>query len=276
MKLGVAYIAFDGVELLEYSIRQIRKHVDYIAVIYQEKSWFGKSLPKEDLLVLQSLQKSKLIDELILFNAFTPLAKKDPSSITKAKGFERTKRQHGLLKCLARGCTHYLCMDVDEFYVSEEFFTAKQEIIKNGHEVTAVRYINYVNVPTVHRGMDASRVPFICKISHNAKMGTPFFVKCDPTRGVINGSKKTHDFSPSTIKMHHMETVRRDLLAKYDSTTRAIFNRSKTGELISSIKSINSKSSSFSFKKIIFPGLNQVKLTHCENLFGIPYETWKK
>lgn len=276
MKLGVAYIVFDGVELLEHSIRQIRNQVDYIAVIYQEKSWFGMTHSKEDLLILQNLQRLKLLDDLILFKEFTTLTKKDRPSILKAKAYEKAKRTKGLKACLNRGCTHYLCMDVDEFYLEKEFAFAKEQIIKFDYDSTAVRYVNYVNVPTVHRGIDSSRVPFICKITNTTKMGSPFFVKCDSTRGIINGLKKKHEFSPDIIKMHHMETVRKDLYVKYESTTRAVFDRTKTSDLISSIKSVSSDNSTFSFKKIIFPGLNQVKLTPCENLFGIPYESWKE
>ena len=107
-------------------------------------------------------------------------------------------------------------------------------------------------------------------------MSTSFFVKCDPTRGISPVSAKRHEFAPNIITMHHMETVRKDILLKYDSTTRMIFNRERTRELINSIKSVNEKSKSVNFKKIIFPRLNQVTLTTCKNIFGIPYTTWKK
>lgn len=276
MKLGVSYIVFDGAELLEHSIRQIRSHVDYVNVVYQTQSWFGRLLSKEDFQILQNLKKTGKIDELINFSAFTPLKSKDKVAIARAKGFERTKRQVGLSACLKKGCTHYLGMDVDEFYVTEEFIKAKESIIKNGFDSTAVRYINYVNTPTLHRGIDSNRVPFICRVSAVSQMGHNFFVKCDPTRGVKGVSAKKHEFPTALIKMHHMETVRKDLLIKYESTTRAIFNRNKTNELVHNIKSINTESKSFSFNKIIFPGLSAVALTKCDNLFGIPYESWKK
>ncbi len=275
MKLGVAYIVFDGIELLEHSIRQIRPHVDHINVIYQNHSWFGTPISKEDLIKLKSLTSARLIDELTLFNDFSPIRVKNHQGIMKAKGYERTKRQLGLSITLNRGCTHYLCMDVDEFYKSEEFAKAKSEIISKGYDQTAVRLINYVNVPIVHRGYDSIRVPFICRIDRSTKMTPSFFVKCDPTRGLTSASKNKHEFAPSIITMHHMETVRKNLTLKYDSTTRAVFARARTSELVDSIKNVNEKSSNFSFKKIIFPGLNSIKLIQCENIFNIPYQKWK-
>ena len=41
MKLGISYNVFDGEELLEKSILCIRDQVDFISVVYQEKSNFG-------------------------------------------------------------------------------------------------------------------------------------------------------------------------------------------------------------------------------------------
>jgi hypothetical protein len=276
MKLGVSYIVFDGVELLEHSIKQIRKHVDYISVIYQNVSWFGVPLPKTDLIILQNLLRSKQIDELTVFSSFVPLKDKSTSSVMKSKGYETAKRQYGLNLCLRRGCTHYLCMDVDEFYETSQFVNAKSEIIKNNYDRTAARLINYVNTPTLHRGYDSVRVPFICRISQSSKMGSKFFVKCDPTRGVMGISGKSHEFQPSMLTMHHMETVRKNLLLKYESTTRGLMDRKRTGELVNIINSINEKSTTFDFKKIIFPKSGSGKLTSCKNIFNIPYQQWKK
>ena len=276
MKLGVAYIVFDGIELIESSITQIRPHVDYICVIYQDTSWFNRPAPSNSLVELSNLHNLGLINDLVKFSSFSPLLDKSQVSILKAKQYELQKRQFGLNLCLSKGCTHYLCMDVDEFYVSEEFKKAKDEIIEKEYDLTAVRFINYVNTPTLHRGFDSSRVPFICKINSGSKMSKSFFVKCDPTRGIFNGSKKSHEFSTRLIKMHHMETVRKDLFLKYDSTTRLVFKREKTKDLVANIKSTSGKNKTLDFKKIIFPGLGLITLSESENIFNIPYESWIK
>ena len=41
MRLGVSYNIFDGEEVLEGCIKQIREQVDFISVVYQTKSNFG-------------------------------------------------------------------------------------------------------------------------------------------------------------------------------------------------------------------------------------------
>lgn len=275
MKLGVSYIVFDGVELLEHSIKQIRKHVDYVQVIYQSSSWFGHQIKNEDLITLNSLKLSGLVDDLTKFSDFVPLKDSLANSIAKAKAYEKAKRELGLRSALRKGCTHYLCMDVDEFYLEDQFALAKEEIEKNDYGLTAVKFINYVNVPTLHRGYDSSRVPFICKIGPSSSMTSRFFVKCDPTRGISSRVNSTHDFDPEMITMHHMETVRRDLKTKYEATTRAIFKRSNTKDLIDSIKRASQDKPELDFKKIIFPSLGKMRLKSCDNLFKIPFETWK-
>ena len=276
MKLGVSYIVFDGIELLELSIRQIRAHVDYINVIYQEVSWTGKRLSREDSLILHRLRELGLINELILFSTFTPILIKKKKEISQLKDYERAKRQVGLRACLSNGCTHYLGMDVDEFYVTDEFVAAKEQIINHDYDSTAVKFINYVSIPILHRGLDESHVPFICKIYSDSKLSRSFFVHCDPTRGVANGSKKNHKFSHSSIMMHHMETVRKNLLSKYESTTRKFFDRTQTKRLVNLIKSAHENTTSFNFNKIIFPKAGNFTLVKSPNLFKIPYTTWKK
>jgi hypothetical protein len=278
MKLGVSYIVFDGTELLEHSIRQIRKHVDFVHVIYQEVSWFGKKIPQCDLQELKRLERTNLIDTLTLFSGFTPLLDTSQNSIIQAKSYERNKRQVGLTTCLREKCSHFLCMDVDEFYVTEEFANAKEVIRSKNLTATSVKFLNYVNIPTLHRGSDGNTVPFICRVNPTCRMDKRFFTRCDPTRGISNTGPKTSflEFSPSDIKMHHMETIRRDLHLKYESTTRSIFNRGKIGSLVSNIESVNENTGKFSFQRIIFPGTPPVNLTKVDNIFNIPYESWRK
>jgi hypothetical protein len=274
MKLGVSYIVFDGAELLESSIDQIREHVDFIQVIYQNRSWFGTPAKSDDIALMQKLKRSGKIDALTLFDQFIPMTSKGNREVVTAKDYERKKRQFGLDSVISNGCTHYLCMDVDEFYVSSQFKAAKDSIIQNSIDLSSVRFINYVNIPTLHRGTDAAHVPFICKITSVSKMGRGFFVKCDVTRGMTTSGRKTHSFGSNIIMMHHMETVRKDLKLKYDATTRSIFKRDKTNELISNIRSVTNKTLSFGFNKIIFPGTPSATLHEVENIFNIPYEKW--
>lgn len=275
MKLGVSYIVFDGCELLEQSINQIRPFVDHICVVYQTTSWFGAQMSTKDIDTLRSLKARRVISELINFTSFVPLRDHSMSSVLKAKKYEKAKRQVGLSNCIGAKCTHYLGMDVDEFYDRKQFAAAKSYIETHDIGTSACRFVNYVHLPTISRGLDTSRVPFICKIANNSEVCRDFFTKCDPTRGITPLLGKHHEFSPVELVMHHMETVRRNLLSKYASTTRAVFDRGKSNELVNLVNSVNESTQDFSFHRIIFPGLKNVKLTKCSNQFNIPYSTWK-
>jgi CRP-like cAMP-binding protein len=63
MKLGISYNLFDGEELLEGSIKQIRQHVDYVSVVYQTISNFGNTCSPELIRLLEKLKSEGLIDE---------------------------------------------------------------------------------------------------------------------------------------------------------------------------------------------------------------------
>lgn len=275
MKLGVSYTVFDGIELLEHSILQIRKYVDFIQVSYQTLSWFGRTASIEDINTLKILKRKGLIDSLDIFNNFKVLTNKSRGSISLSKKYETEKRQFGMNICLEKKCTHFISMDVDEFYISDDFSRAKNIILENNISQSSCSFINYVKEPIYSRGVDSSTVPFICKINHNSRMCSRFFTKCDPTRGITNNiagiNKK---FNKDTLIMHHMETVRKDLNKKYESTTRAIFKRERTKDLVKGIKSVNEQTDMFSFNKIIFPGTPPVKLKKTDNIFNIPYKTW--
>lgn len=274
MKLGISYTVFDGVELLESSIKQIRQHVDFIHVAYQKRSWFGHPIDTDDLSTLQNLVKQNLIDSLEEFKDFTVI-KPIGRGIHQSKQFEIRKRQMGLNTCLKHKCTHFISSDVDEFYKTEEFKAAKDMVIKDNISLSSCKFINYVKDPTYHRGYDGSTVPFICKINQSSKMNRKFFTRCDPTRGITKSSPgKNLQLPISIITMHHMETVRKNLNVKYQATTRAIFNRNKTNELVNCIKTVNESTTMFSFKKIIFPGTPPVKLNKVDNIFDIPYQQW--
>ncbi len=276
MRLGISYTVFDGVELLESAIKQIRHHVDFIHVAYQEKSWFGHPMNPGDIEELKRLVKLKFIDSLEEFRGFKPI-KPEGRGIIQSKQYETQKRQMGLDACLRKACTHFISMDVDEFYKTEEFKAAKDLIIRENISLSSCRFINYVKDPTYTRGYDGATVPFICKISYGSRMNKRFFTRCDPTRGVTKTVPgKNLQLPPNLVTMHHMETVRKDLHKKYAATTRAIFKRGRTNQLVNNIRSVNEDNTNVNFSKIIFPSLGNMKLTRTENIFNIPYRQWQE
>ena len=70
MKLGISYNVFDGEELLEDSIKQIKSEVDYISVVYQTKSNLGNECNKTLVDLLETLLSNKLIDHIEEYEPF--------------------------------------------------------------------------------------------------------------------------------------------------------------------------------------------------------------
>ena len=151
MKLGAAYNLFDGEELLEASILSIKQNVDYVCVVYQETSNFGIKCNESLLPCLFKLRNAGLIDELIPYipKTFSLEEKKQlvssratgldlggatPETISDTFFNEMTKREMGRLACEKAACTHFMSMDTDEFYLTNELFNLKQLVQKRGYE----------------------------------------------------------------------------------------------------------------------------------------------
>ena len=238
MKLGISYNLFDGEELLEASINSVRDEAFHISVVYQTKSYYGNNASPELLSLLNRLKRQGLIDEIYLFDVdFTKPAK---------HYYERSKRDIGLKIAKKNGCTHFLSMDVDEFYDKNQLRNAKNYIIKKRIESSAVSIVEYLKNPEYKllNGYTFEPVspynfyvPFIMKINkflpqkHNCKW-YPCLV--DPSRA-LNNDGKFYLFSVQDVVMHHMSTVRADLHKKYANSN---FNMGdeKTKKLVQDIK----------------------------------------
>lgn len=269
MELGISFNCFEGTELLPYALKQIRSHVDVIVIHYQMKSWYGQDIKQEDFNILKQLQKDKLIDYLLLFKidqyAKTP---------AEAKLLEREKRNRARLFCLEKGCTHFIDCDVDEFYKEEEFKNAKQFIIDNKYDYTAVNLVDYFHLPIFKKkSFNSCIVPFICKLTEKVGLGgAKFLGKTDPTRGYNTTIfDKTYLFPSNQLVGHHMVGVRKDLLFKYVVTSRGKLDRNKIPEIIDNIKSITVDSINNNTIQKKFGNIgNEFEIV--ENIFNIPLE----
>ena len=241
-KLGVAYNLFDGEELLFFSVKQIRKQVDYIVVIWQKTSNNGEIAEDNVELLLQDLKEHNLIDN---YYCYEPMLNKSASYN------ERLKRDTGLKYVKNAGCSHFLCMDVDEFYDEKEFVFAKNYIFNNNIKSSACSILEYIKKPEyliengyLYNNNFGSRycfyVPFIMDISeldinekefHKAEY---FPVLVDPTRR-LNGNLKFYLFSKHDLVMHHMSTVRKNLWKKYRNSTYNVCNKD-TKNLVDEIR----------------------------------------
>lgn len=257
MKLGVTYNVFDGIELLESSILSIIDNVDYINIVYQTTSNFGEYL--DNLPILNDLVDKKLVNHLIFY---------EPNLGISAQENEVRKRNIGLEHLKENGCTHFMNLDVDEFYKKNKLEWAKKEIDRYKYNATIVRMYRYYKYPTVQINNFLNGyvdyAPLIYSINNKlGSFGWRYFV--DATRQGSGGN--VHVFGENEIMMHHMAYIRTNMRMKMNNKyTRQNF----VGQLEEMIK--NFENYQLGDDVIInFQGRNHVMTVNVvDNIFNIP------
>ena len=210
MKLGISYNVFDGEELLEKSILCIRDQVDFISVVYQEKSNFGNQCDPNLLPLLTSLKEKGLVDELFEYKP----------KINQGGHFnESMKRNIGLFLSEGAKCTHHMSMDTDEYYDSKQFKFMCSTIEEGNYDSSACQLVTYYK-NTEYRldPMEDYYVSLIYKITPGKTfVGCPFPVLVDPTRRMPAGNCKI--FTREEIEMHHLSYVRNDIRVKLTNSS---------------------------------------------------------
>ena len=249
-KWGVSYSVFDGHELLEKSILSIRESVDYINVVYQTTSWYGNKCDDDLLPALQRLKDAGLIDELI---EYTYIHKDGRSG--HAPKYEKQKRSLGLNAAKKAGCTYFMTMDCDEFYFKDEMEKAKKYILMHNISHSFVIIYNYVLEP-IYRKLNAEYyVPFFSRINKYSSF-IPFhfdhYYIChvDPTRLlnklilfkflIFKIYGKYQPFILGNIAMHHMSSVRKNIMNKINNSSNEYAQSKMKTSYISALKEIES------------------------------------
>jgi hypothetical protein len=213
MRLGVSYNLFDGEELLEGSINQIRNEVDYISVVYQKVSNFGNKCDDNLIDLLNDLIKKNLIDELF---EYKPIIQGDGHGHLN----EITKRNIGLSLSLKNNCTHHMSMDSDEYYKPQQFKLLKKVMLENNYDSS------FCQMKTYYKDKDVVITPpedyyvsLIYKISDNDSfiMSRPSPVLVDPTRRMNPGKFKI--FNRDEVQMHHLSYVRNNIRRKLENSS---------------------------------------------------------
>ena len=224
MKLGISYNVFDGEELLEGSIKQIRSEVDYISVVYQITSNFGQKCDDNLVPLLNKLKSEGLIDFLYQY---------DPVLNTHPHYNEITKRNIGLEISKKNGCTHHMSMDCDEYYFIDQFKFLKKEIEDNDFDSS------YCQMKTYYKTWDYQIYPpedyfvsLIYKINPNEYFGQGRFcpVTVDPTRQMSSG--KYRILNREEIEMHHGSYIRNDIRKKFENSSASGNFRNDINRLI--------------------------------------------
>jgi hypothetical protein len=223
LKLAAVYNVWDGEELLRGSIEQIYNHVDLIIIVYQNVSNFGESYSP-----VTRMAKDGLYDlDKIYFHKFEPQLR---------TGFknEIIKRQKGIEIAKANNCTHFLSLDCDEYYDSNEFEKAKNNFLNSGAGGSVCKMWTYFKDPTFRLDTpEGYHVPFIHELKSNTRTGYkdyPFYV--DPTRRI-----NETNVIELPIMMNHFSWVRDNIERKVNNSS-AKSSLSK-GTLLKDYHSIN-------------------------------------
>lgn len=203
MKLASIISLFDGEELLVGSMRSVKDSVDLFIIVHQSISNHGELYDP-----LKNLPDSMDDEFNIVWIPYEP-------NVDGMKD-ETRKRNIGINVARNHKCSHFLFMDVDEYYLPGEFQKAKQLYIESedtGHDGSVVGLYTYFKSPCLRQeNPDNYYVPFI----HELKPGTttglpnvyPYYV--DPTRRIRCEMAK---LIPG-IFMQHYSWVRHDIQRK--------------------------------------------------------------
>ncbi len=206
-KLGLVINAFDATELIEPMISNIRDQIDYVAGLWQKKSYWKNPMSKEDMNELKRLHNIGLLDELIEFK---------PNFTKYSREQECDKRNMAIGIAKQKGCSHVMSTDADELYDPQQFKFAKNLIDKKGYTITYCSYINY------YRDFDhylvypfRPLVPFIHSTFFRYTYQGPAPGPTDPTRRINNPSNiGTYIFTDDELRMQHLAWVRKNIRKK--------------------------------------------------------------
>lgn len=199
VKLAAIYNLFDAEELLIGSMRSIKDSVDLFIIVWQDVSNFG-----EQRNPLKNLPMDKMDAEFkILF------IKYEPANMGMLD--ERLKRNMGINVAREHGCTHFISIDCDEYYLPGDFEKGKKLFLESGCEGSVVTLYSYFGDATLRQeNRDSYYVPFIHKLDEHTITGAPVYpYYVDPTRKINCASVKL-----LLIDMHHYTWVRKDIELK--------------------------------------------------------------
>jgi hypothetical protein len=255
-KLGAAYNVFDGEELLEQSIRSIRPVVSYVVVVYQTQSNFGEACSSSLVSTLERLRDVEhLIDEIIHYHPqqnFTNKEKKywvsaraTGTDLGGARYFEVanpffneiSKRELGRVHCLKAKCTHFMCMDTDEYYQRKELATVWSTMMQGDYDCVACKMRFFFKFPRceLYPRDEQNYVTAIFKLQFDMplRLAHPYAnLLIDPTRRMF-GATKLLICRRDELEMYHYSFVRLNILSKLvNVTNRGNYTQEKLSAFI--------------------------------------------
>lgn len=219
MQLIVIYSIFDGLELLEGSIRQIYSESFKVILHYQTTSNFGEvDEDVQDFVRVLALKYEKI--NLLRF---------EPDLNAGGGINERNKRMLGIEYAKKLGASHFVFIDCDEYYLTIQFSKAKNFILENNFDSSACRLFTYYKHPIYQlTPIENYYVPFIHSI--HLILTKKYSVYADPTR--ITKGNNFYEFKQNELMMHHFSWVRRDLERKLRNSSASVNWRPKIPDMV--------------------------------------------
>lgn len=218
IKFGASYNVFDGIELLEGSIKSIRESVDFISVVYQNVSNSGQETDEDIKGLLDNLKGLGLVDEIFLYN---------PKLNMGLHWNELEKRKIGVYLSQNADCKYHLSADCDEFYLKEQLEYVKKcylddETIDGGY----CQMQTFFKEPTFRVKPDNQyfvSLFFNVENDNNYILGLNGVVICDPTRNMKCNNPKI--FKREEVEMYHYSFVRKNIMKKTNnSSSKSAYN----------------------------------------------------
>jgi hypothetical protein len=248
MRVIAIYNVFDGIELLEGSIRQIYPECFKVLIVYQTTSNFGEVDDGVEEFVQMLALKYKRIS----------LLKYVPDTTISGGQNEKNKRMAGISSARNLGGSHFLLIDCDEYYERGAFRRAKQIIRNGGFDSSACRLFTYFKQPTYRLSpLEDYYVPFISSI--DLTLTNEFPVYADPTR--LTMGSKFYEFRQEELMMHHFSWVRNDIGKK-------IRNSSARDDLLARLPDLveNYRNFKLTDSPLLYP---ECTIVEAPNVFGI-------
>jgi len=135
---------------------------------------------------------------------------------------ELSKRELGRNMCSKNGCTHFMSMDADEFYKSDQLKKVMSSVIEDDLDGTFCFMRIFFKQPIFeYLKDDVNCVSLIYKIKDDMKFRLAEPVAnliVDPTRKLCN-LKKIRVFPRKDVEMYHYSFVRRDIKMKLQNVS---------------------------------------------------------
>lgn len=214
MKVALAYSVFNGVELLEKSIRTHAPFVDDIIICYQtvsNRGNFNDTLEK-DLVKIATINKVQL-------HRWNPVLSYD------TKTNELNKHNHMIGLCRSIGATHMIISATDHFYQPDQFKLAIEQ--SANYNLTLTAMFTYYKHPTWQlTPIEDYYMPFMIRLTDKTRFERQsiYPYKIDPSLK-INTSSHHRLFEQTEIMMHHYSMIRMNIMDKFKNAASPTFDR---------------------------------------------------